>query len=459
MTSVQEAQERKNTALTATKRLAHFWGSLDRNLRLLLIIGLIEAAALNAYSPVLMPYYVSLGFDSKIAGRFNSVEFVATCIVALIGGLLADALGRKKLYVAGQFIRLTMIALLLSLKSYTGLMIVAAFRGLIAIQMPAQSALIAGYTSKGNRATVIGIMQTLVQVAGLIVPLALGVLADAYGVQVPFSIAMLLAVTAMLATVPLRERPVEPLASQPQNAGSPEQEIKAPVASSTGRRAATQAKEEAGTRMMPFLSRVIEMFKGPRWWVLTLLLFARLSNGLANGAFNILMPFTIMDKFSKAYTVMSTAQVFFSLGTITVLLIGGRLADLRGRRTVAVTAGFIFPLLICSLPVARTLWQLFPLLMLVTMAGSISSPAVQAIQMEAVEDKHRATFMGLSIGLNFLGMSLGSIIAGITYIVTVPWSWAGMIVLYLVPAVIFYVILPRERRATVGRSEAKRVAN
>ncbi|HHY35109.1 MAG TPA: MFS transporter [Firmicutes bacterium] len=455
MTSVQEPQERKGTPLTAARKLADFWHSLDRHLRLLLIIGLIEAAALNAYSPVLMPYYVSLGFDSKIAGRFNSVEFVATCIVALIGGLLADALGRKKMYVAGQFIRLTMIALLLSLRSYTGLMIVAAFRGLIAIQMPAQSALIAGYTSKGNRATVIGISQTLTQLAGLLVPLAVGILADTYSVQVPFGIAMLLAVIAILVTAPLRDRPSEMVVTQPQGTGVREQDLKTREEPATGGKAVAPA----GGRTKAFLSRVVEMFRGPRWWVLTLLLLARISNGLANGAFNILMPFTIMDKFSKAYTVMSGAQVFFSLGTITVLLIGGRLADLRGRRAVAVTAGFIFPLLICSLPLARTLWQLFPLLMLVTMAGSISSPAVQAIQMEAVEDKYRATFMGLAIGLNFLGMSLGSIIAGIYYTVTVTWSWAVMVLLYLLPAVIFYIILPREKRVTTGKGETKPVAS
>lgn len=455
MTSVQEPQERKSTPLTAARRLADFWHSLDRNLRLLLMIGLIEAAALNAYSPVLMPYYVSLGFDSKVAGRFNSIEFIATCIVALIGGLLADALGRKKLYVAGQFVRLTMIALLLWLRSYTGLMIVAAFRGLIAVQMPAQSALIAGYTSKANRATVIGILQTLAQVAGLLVPLAVGVLADTYGVQVPFGVALFLAIAAIIVTVPLRDKPTEVLPAQSQSSDVHERDLKTSGEPATEQKAGAPAEG----RTKAFLSRVVEMFKGPRWWILTLLLVARISNGLANGAFNILMPFTIMDRFSKAYTVMSGAQVFFSLGTITVLLIGGRLADLRGRRAVAVTAGFIFPLLICSLPLAQALWQLFPLLMLVTMAGSISSPAVQAIQMEAVEDKYRATFMGLAIGLNFLGMSLGSIIAGVTYTVTVTWSWAAMVVLYLIPAVIFYIILPREKRVMIGKGETKPVAS
>ena len=449
MSSIQEPQKRKSNPFTAARKLAQFWRSLDVNLRLLLVIGLIEAAALNAYSPVLMPYYVSLGFDSRVAGRFNSVEFIATCFVALIGGLLADALGRKRLYVAGQFVRLAMIALLLSLRSYTGLMIVAAFRGLVAVQMPAQSALIAGYTTKDNRATVIGILQTLAQVAGLLVPLAVGVLADAYGVQIPFAIAMLLAVAAILVTAPLRDRPAG--AAPAQSGGDAQGGAVKPAEEAH----AEHKTEPAGGRAKAFLFRVVEMFTGSRWWVLVLLLVARLANGLANGAFNILMPFTIMDRFSKAYTVMSSAQVFFSLGTIMVLLIGGRLADLRGRRAVAVTAGFIFPLIICGLPLARTLWQLFPLLMLATMAGSISSPAVQAIQMEAVEEKHRATFMGLAIGLNFLGMSLGSIIAGITYTLTVTWSWAGMVVLYLLPAIIFYVILPAEKRVSIERREAK----
>lgn len=419
--------EARNGMTTSVTRITVFWHSLDPNLRLLLVIGFIEAAALYAFSPVLMPYYVSLGFDSKVAGRFNSVEFAATCVVALVGGLVADMLGRKRLYVAGQLIRLAMILLLLSVTGYVGLLIVAMLRGLVAVQLPAQSALLASYTSPSNRATVIGISQTLSQVAGLLIPLAVGFLADAYGVRVPFCLALTLAAGAIIVTTRLKER-----SGTTEPAGS--------------------AERQASRR--PFLAAVSEMFSGPRWWVLALLLVARLSNGLANGALNILMPFTIMDRFSRAYAVMSTAQVFFSLGTIVVLLVGGRLADLKGRRAVAVTAGFIFPLLICSLPLAKTLWQLFPLLMLVTMAASISSPAVQAIQMEAVGERHRATFMGLAIGLNYLGMALGSFVAGITYTVTVTWSWAGMVTLYLLPAVIFHIILPREQKTT---SQAKSV--
>ncbi len=398
-------------------RLVSYWTSLDYNLRLIMVIGLIEAASVNGYIAVLMPYYRALGFDSKIVGSFNSVQNMVGMVLGMAGGLLADTFGRKRMYMLGQLARTLAVTLLLMTGSFTGLIIIAVLRGMATIQFPAQSALLAGYTSRRNRATMLGVFQTLAQLAAVVAPIVAGIGAEVYGVKVPFAAALILSVSAVFLAIPLKERTGHTL---------------------------KEAQQESERARPPFASRLVQMFSGPRRWILTLLLLASLVNGTANGATNIILPFTVMDRFSSAYTAMSNVQAFFALGTMLVLLLGGRLADVKGRRTVVMTSGVVFPVLMCGVLFVRSLWQLCLVGMLITMAGNISSPAIGAAYMEAVEEKDRATFAGLHLGLNSLGMALGSFLGGFSYALNPLGSWIWVIALFSSQVIVYHIVLPRE---------------
>ncbi len=176
------------------------------------------------------------------------------------------------------------------------------------------------------------------------------------------------------------------------------------------------------------------------------LLTSTLVNGLANGATNIPLPFMIMDRFSSTYSAVSGSQTFSSLGTMLVLLVGGRIADLRGRRGIVLVSCLGGPLLMTSIFLANSVWQLFFVLLLITMIGNISSPAIGASYMEAVGQKDRATFAGLQTGLNSAGVALGSIAAGIAYKASNTWSWLAVIAMFAMQAPLYALAIPKVKR-------------
>ena len=408
-------------------RIGAAWSGLDSDLKRLILTGFTEVIAVNLYASVLMPYYRSLGFGSQTAGVLTSVLQVVGAVVAVFAGLMADSVGRKKMYVAGQLLRCTAAGLLLLTRSYAGLVLVSVVRGLAIIQSPAQSAIFAAYTRKQNRGTMLGLYQTFSQLASVLGPLAAGIIADRFGVTRSFGAGLILACAAVALAVPLKER-----------AAAAEPEHPAPA----GARPAPQPVGELAPRE-PLLGRVARMFKENRPVVLSSLLAASVVNGLGNGAAGILLPFTIMDRFSSAYTTVSASASVAALGSMLVLLIGGRIADVRGRRGLILVSGSILPLLMLSILVATSLWQLFALIIFLTMIGNVASPAMSAVNVEAVSERDRATFAGFQMGLNSAGVALGSVCAGIGYRLSSNWSWVAVIVMFALQPPLYAIALPK----------------
>jgi DHA1 family multidrug resistance protein-like MFS transporter len=407
-----------------TRALSSAKTALPVDLRRLVLIGFVEISAVNFYVSILMPYYRSLGYGSEVAGVLTSVLQVVGALVAVGAGFMADTLGRKKLYVAGQLFRCAAAGLLMVTRSYAGLVLISVMRGMAGIQSPAQSAILASHTRRQNRATLYGLLQTASQAASVVTPLAAGYLADRFGVMASFGTGLLLASVAVIIAIPLKEGANEESSCQ----------VERPVAS-----------EQTPVAAESVQARVVRMFKENRPAALYALLGASLINGLTNGATNILLPFMVMDRFSSAYTTVSSASSFSALGTMLVLLIGGRIADLRGRRGLVLVSGFIFPVLMIGLFAVNALWQLFTILVLITMAANIGSPAISAVYMEAVGDRDRATFAGLQMSLNNAGMALGSVAAGIGYKLNPTWSWIVVIALFASQLPLYAVAIPREK--------------
>ena len=318
---------------------------MDWNLKRLMLVSFVEALAVSLYASVLMPYYRSLGYGPDTAGVLTSIIQVVSAISGVAAGFMADTMGRKKLYTAGQLLRCLAAGLLLVTRSYVGLVIVSMVRGMAIIQSPAQSAMLASYTRKETRGTHYGIVQTVGMAAQVVGPLAAGLVADRFGVAAAFGTGLLLACAAVLVAVPLKDKGPS-VDNGTGAAANPPQE---------------RTRENAGP-----VARVVRMMKENRPVVLCCLFGATVLNGLANGATNIVLPFTIMDRFSSAYTTVSSSQAMGSIGTMLMLLIGGRIADVYGRRHLILASQVIFPILMLGLFVVQSLWQLFAIIILIT---------------------------------------------------------------------------------------------
>ncbi len=417
----------EDPALSPMARLRAAYGGLSVDLRRLLAIGFIEIMAVSFYSSLLMPYYRSLGYGSETAGVLNSIIQVVSALVAVGAGVMADSMGRKKMYITGQLMRCAAAGLLIATKSYAGLVLVSITRGLAAVQAPASLAISASHTRKDNRATLLGVTQTAAQFASVIAPLMAGFVADRFGIRASFGIGLALASLSVVVAIPLKDGTAQEVAATRTTPSSD-----APIVS-------PETKESVS-------GRVKRMFRENRPTALLALLSASLSNGLANGATNILLPFMIMDRFSSAYTTISTVNSFGSLGTMLVLLVGGRIADKRGRRGLVLTSGALLPVLMLSIFAATSLWQLLCVIVLLTMVGNISSPALSAVNMEAVGPTDRATFAGLQMCLQSTGLALGSVAAGIGYRINPTWAWMVVITLFASQFPLFAIALPKESR-------------
>lgn len=391
--------------------------TMDPTIRLLLVIGFLESTAVVFYTSVLMPYFRSLGYGPEIAGILNSVLQVASAITLTVSGFAADRLGRKRLYAVGQLMRCVVAGSLLFTKSYLGFIMIHILRGLNSMQFPAREAIVAECTETSTRATSFAFVNTLQQLAGFVAPIVAGAVADKHGVRVPFTIGLALSIAAVILGLGVKE--------------------------AKNNRATGEHRPSGDSP--PFLSQVRGMFVNDRATVLYLLLAANLISGLANGTVGILLPFTIMDRFSDSYAAVSGMQAAGSLGTMLVLLAGGRLADMYGRRRVILSV-LILPLALLSIFAVSSLWQMYAVILVVTLIGNLSSPAIQAFHLEVVPQGDRASFSGLSSGLNSVGVALGSVVAGFCYNWTPNGAWILDILMFASCGILFVLAASRHER-------------
>ncbi|HHY69096.1 MAG TPA: MFS transporter [Bacillota bacterium] len=395
-----------------------FLSNIDPGMRRLIAIGVVETLAVTLYASLLAPWYKSLGYESAAQGWLAFVVQLTSALVAIAGGILADRLGRKRMYVTGQIIRCAVPVFLLLTKSYLGLIIVSLLRGLTLIQKPAENAFVGAYTEQKNRATLMSIHQTAYLLAAMVGPMTAGFLADLYGVKIPMVLGLVLAVAAIIIAIPLKD----PLETE-QDASD-----------------AIYIEQQSLT-VRSFFSGVKELFSQPNSPILVMLLIASLANGLGNGAVNILLPFTVMDRFSSGYTAVTALSLFSSLGTVLVILIGGRIADIKGRRGIILISGSIFPVIMISMLWISELWQVYAVLLLITMVGNISSPAMQALNIEVVEPKYLATWSGFLMCASSLGMGVGSILGGFMYRLNPDLAWIVTVILFALSVVCYYFVL------------------
>src|SRR5690606_2997789 len=197
-----------------------------------------------------------------------------------------------------------------------------------------------------------------------------------------------------------------------------------------------------------------ELFEQSDKRILTAMLMAFTINGLVNGGINILLPFTVMDRFSTEFTAVAGLSVISSLGTALVMLVGGRIADLRGRRGIILVTGIITPLLILLIFWVNKLWQLYALLMLVSMVGNLASPGIVAAKMEAVDEAYRASWDGLVQGATSAGLALGSAASGMLYALSPTWAWLAVIILCGFQIVCWYVAFTPKHPLTMEETTA-----
>ena len=368
--------------------------ALHHNGRLLLLFSLINGFTLMSVGALVNPYLRGMGMSAAFIGTYFAISSIAQAVASFGGGFLADAIGRRRIWLIGKALQALSYLVLASGVGEPWVMVAAVLSGLSQIGSGAFSALTAEATGDASRATFFSVVRTIDSAVGTVAPLAGGFVADAWGAPTAFRLALPLFGLVALTISRMHESPRQ-----------------VPSGVVPGARPAA-----VGVRLRGFGRRIGDgVLRGPFPRTALALMGYNMVNGIGNGLIMLALPLILKDRFGLGYAGVSAAQTAISLGSAMVMIVGGRLADKRGRRLVMLSSSTSMSLSFMLLPLARSVWQFYALLFAVPLLGNAANGAFGATQMECVRPETRATFGGVCGGLNALGFAVGSVAGGVLY--------------------------------------------
>lgn len=174
--------------------------------------------------------------------------------------------------------------------------------------------------------------------------------------------------------------------------------------------------------------------------LLVLLSLAGFLTTLDNTVINVALP-TVQSELGLSVADLEWVTTSYVLSFGTLLLAGGRVADLAGRRPVLAVGIAVFTLSSCAAAFAGTGTALIAARTVQGAGAALVVPASLAVVASDLPARRRATAVGLWTASLALALALGPVIGGF---VTEHWGWSwifllnvpfGTLALLLVPAV------------------------
>ena len=194
----QEARPSADEAKPATGMRG--WAERNEALVSLLLPAFLLGMGRGFIVPVLPLIAIDFGAGAAGAGLMLFVPMLGGVIVSLPTGYLMDRIGRRKLLIASTLLLSLSALLVLQASSFTEILIYLGINGL-AQQMWQMTRLtvIADSSAQNRRGRMITGMAGVNRAGTLLGPLAGGVVAELFGLRVPF---LVFGIMALLATVP-----------------------------------------------------------------------------------------------------------------------------------------------------------------------------------------------------------------------------------------------------------------
>lgn len=126
-------------------------------------------------------YILALGGSAAQIGFINSLGPLLGLIMFPLSGHLSDQTGRVKLIVLGNFFSAIFVFMYVVTPSWELIAVATALRGLLVIQFPAKSALIADSLTPKERGRGIAAMNTISNAMAIFAPFLAGTVVEAYG--------------------------------------------------------------------------------------------------------------------------------------------------------------------------------------------------------------------------------------------------------------------------------------
>jgi len=145
------------------------------------------------WNPFWSMYMVNnLGASVTILGVYSAIYTSQNLLFQFPGGVLADRYGRKRIIVAGTFIRVFAPIIFYFAPSWEWVLVGAVIDGLSSIYMPAFSAIIADSLPRDRRGAGYGAYNMITSLPSMFEPLIGGIVVERYGYQQGIRIFLLL---------------------------------------------------------------------------------------------------------------------------------------------------------------------------------------------------------------------------------------------------------------------------
>ncbi len=158
--------------------------------------------------PFLVLYLIRRGYTVVQAGAVVSLYGVGSLLASVVGGYLADRIGRRTAIAISMFTSAAILVALSQAQQLSAIAVLTALAGLTAeLYRPASSALLADLVPAGRRVTAFALYRLAINAGFAIGPAAAGFLADRSFLWLFWGDALTSAVFGVLAVIALPERP------------------------------------------------------------------------------------------------------------------------------------------------------------------------------------------------------------------------------------------------------------
>lgn len=396
-----------------------FLKSLSAHKALVRIVALSSAISFVAFmiNPSI-PYLIK-GFvkteeaTATTLGILKSAGALVLVVASLLGGVLADRLGRKKILLISVGVGPIALFLYLVAMNWYWLILASFATSLtLGLSQPSFNALIADSTPGERRATAYGIYNLLRFLILVPAPILGGYLAVQIGFKSPFLAALFIWPICVLLAFKIIE----------------------PKAENTSFPFSSEVKKDAPTMS----------FKA------SLSIFCSLSLliGLANGILGPLIPLFLIFNLKADILQMGIAfSIGFTLVSALVQGPGGKLADKVGRKKMMLTGMLMAPFIV-ALSYSQNLLQFILIIGLITAIGNIGLPAFMALLMDLIPSEKRARASGVVDAGFGIGSIVGPLIGGFL------WTTfeSEVFIPFFVPSVLFFstgllILMLKEKRS------------
>ena len=154
---------------------------MQGNILVLTIIRALGQLSRSMVFPYASLYILALGGSPKQIGLITALSPLAGLIVFPLGGHIADHVGRVKLIAFGGYVSSAILLLYVLAPSWQLLAAATLLRGLLVIQFPASSAILADSLAPEDRGKGVAVMNTIAGTLALVAPYLAGLVLETYG--------------------------------------------------------------------------------------------------------------------------------------------------------------------------------------------------------------------------------------------------------------------------------------